>query len=66
MEPIMNEFTMTITAGERQCLLDLLEVTLKNLRVEEHRTRAPSFREHVIEREAAVESLLKKLQQPGN
>jgi hypothetical protein len=65
MERIMNEFTMTITAEERQCLLDLLEVTLKNLRVEEHRTRAPAFREHVIEREAAVESLLKKLQQPA-
>jgi hypothetical protein len=59
----MNEFKMAITAEERQCLLDLLEATLKNLRVEEHRTRTPSFRGHVIEREAAVASLLKKLQQ---
>lgn len=61
----MADFTMAVTADERQFLLDLLEASLKNLRVEEHRTRAPSFREHIIKQEAALESLLKKLQHAG-
>jgi hypothetical protein len=62
----MNEIQVTLAAEERQYLLDLLKVTLKDMRVEEHRTRAPSYREHVLHQEAIVEGLLNKLQQvPG-
>jgi hypothetical protein len=43
-----------------------LKVTLKETRVEEHRTRTPTYREHVIHKEAIAEGLLNKLQQaPG-
>ena len=59
----MVDFTLTLTADERQYLLELLEASLKNMRVEEHRTRASSFREFVIKQENAVESVLNKLRQ---
>jgi hypothetical protein len=58
----MTEIQVTLAAEERQYLLDLLKVTLKDMRVEEHRTRTPSYREHVLHQEAIVEGLLKKLQ----
>ncbi len=62
----MAEFQVTLNSEERQYLLDLLKVTLKETRVEEHRTRTPSYREHVLHKEAIVEGLLNKLQQaPG-
>ena len=62
----MAEFQVTLDSEERQYLLDLLKVTLKETRVEEHRTRTPTYREHVLHKEAIVEGLLNKLQQaPG-
>jgi len=62
----MAEFQVTLNSEERQYLLDLLKVTLKETRVEEHRTRTPTYREHVIQKEAIAEGLLNKLQQaPG-
>jgi hypothetical protein len=60
----MAEFQLTLTDDERQCLLDLLERTLKDARVEEHRTRAPLYRELVVRDEALMQGLLAKLQQP--
>ena len=65
-EVIMSDLQLTLTAEEREYLLGLLESTLKNTRVEEHRTRTPSYREHVIHREDLIVGLLGKLgQQPG-
>jgi hypothetical protein len=62
----MAEFQVTLNSEERQYLLDLLKVTLKETRVEEHRTRTPTYREHVLHKEAIAEGLLNKLQQaPG-
>jgi len=62
----MAEIQVTLTAEERQYLVDLLQVTLKDVRVEEHRTRTPTYREHVLHREAIAEGLLNKLRQaPG-
>jgi hypothetical protein len=58
----MTELQVTLTAEERQYLLDLLKTTLNEMRVEEHRTRTPTYREHVIRREAIAESLVNKLQ----
>jgi hypothetical protein len=57
----MNELQVTLTAEERQFLLDLLNATLKDMRIEEHRTRTPTYREHVLRQEALAEGLLNKL-----
>lgn len=60
----MNEFDLTLSASERECLIEVLERALKETRVEEHRTRTPSYREHVVEREDIIKGLLSKLGQP--
>jgi hypothetical protein len=60
----MTETTLKLTADERAFLLELLERTLKDTRVEEHRTRAPSYREFVLKQEGAMASIMGKLGQP--
>ena len=60
----MTELQMTLTAEEREYLVGLLERVLKETRVEEHRTRAPSYREHVLHREDVIVGLLSKLGPP--
>jgi hypothetical protein len=57
----MNELPVTLTVEERRYLLELLERVLKEARVEEHRTRTPVYREHVLKEEALIEGLLVKL-----
>ena len=57
----MSETMITLTAAEHQFLVELLESTQKETRVEEHRTRTLSFREHIIRKEELIDSLLKKL-----
>jgi hypothetical protein len=53
---------LTVTDEEQQFLQGLLEMTLKETRVEEHRTRAPGYRQYVIQKEGLITSLLKKLE----
>lgn len=57
----MADTSLTITDSERTFLVALLEKTLKDRQVEEHRTRAPSYREHVLQEETVINDLLKKL-----
>jgi hypothetical protein len=57
----MAEQQVTLTGDECQCLVELLETTLKDVRVEEHRTRTPSYREFVLHREKLIQEMLKKL-----
>jgi hypothetical protein len=57
----MAEVHVTLTAEERQFLADLLEILLKDTRVEEHRTRSPGYREHVLHRGELIAALLSKL-----
>jgi len=57
----MPESQLTRTADERQLLLDLLQTVLKDARIEEHRTRAPSYREHILQKEGLLNSILRKL-----
>jgi hypothetical protein len=59
----MADIQVTLTAEERQYLLDLLEATLKEKSVEEHRTRTPSYRQHVIHEEDLARGVLGKLRQ---
>jgi hypothetical protein len=59
----MAELQLTLTAAERKCLLEILERALKETRVEEHRTRAPAYREHVVQHEHCIAGMLEKLGQ---
>jgi hypothetical protein len=59
----MNEAMLHLTTEEREFLAELLETTLKEARVEEHRTRTPSYREFVLNRERLITALLDKLAQ---
>ncbi len=61
----MGEIQLTLTAEESQFLAGLLEVALRDVRIEEHRTRTPTFREHILDREAMMARLLAKLGKPG-
>jgi hypothetical protein len=57
----MVESQLTLTAEERDFLLKLLEAMEKEALVEEHRTRALDYREHILRREALITGLLEKL-----
>lgn len=61
----MKVNTLAFTKEETEVLLSILEQTLREMRVEEHRTRTPSYREIVLNREHLVESIVSKLQQVG-
>jgi hypothetical protein len=60
----MAEQQLMLTADEANYLVELLETALKETQIEEHRTRTPSYREHVIQHEDLLNGLLKKLRQP--
>jgi hypothetical protein len=59
----MNEMNLSLTGDERECLVELLDHILDEVRVEEHRTRTLSYRESVLNREHLIESVLGKLKQ---
>ena len=60
----MVDTPLVLTAEERSYLVQLLETALKNHRVEEHRTRTPTYREQILQEEKLLEQLLTKLGQP--
>jgi len=60
----MTESQLTLTADERDFLVGLLTTALRDTRVEEHRTLAPTYREHIVHQEEVIAALLKKLGQP--
>jgi hypothetical protein len=60
----MAELQLTLTADEREYLAGLLQMVLKDKRVEEHRTRTLTYREHVVHEEDLIARLLTKLGQP--
>jgi hypothetical protein len=57
----MAEMQVTLSAEERDYLVQELTTALKNHRVEEHRTRAPTYREKILKEEKLLEQLLTKL-----
>jgi hypothetical protein len=59
----MAECQIAMTAEEREYLVRVLEAALKNHRIEEHRTRAPTYREQILQEEKLLEQLLIKLGQ---
>jgi hypothetical protein len=58
----MSDLQVVLTSEERDCLAELLKESLKNTLLEEHRTRAPAYRDHVVRREQLIRSVLAKLQ----
>jgi hypothetical protein len=63
-EVTMSESQLTLSAEERTFLVGLLELVLKDTLIEEHRTRTPSFRAHIVHREGLINGLLSKLGHP--
>ena len=61
----MEVCQITLSGEERACLVEVLQLTLKNRRVEEHRTRAPTYREQILEQEELIERVLAKLGEPA-
>jgi hypothetical protein len=59
----MAAYQVSLTAEERAYLVSLLESAQKDTRIEEHRTRAPSYREHVVHQGDVIAALLGKLQE---
>lgn len=57
----MTAMDVSLTDEERDFLVSLLERTLKETRIEEHRTRAPVYRKHVVHQEELLMNLLNKL-----
>jgi hypothetical protein len=57
----MAETTLTLSDEERKFLVGLLEVVLKDTKVEEHRTRTLSYRDHILHREHLILGLLHKM-----
>jgi hypothetical protein len=57
----MGDSQLTLTEEERRLLADLLERTLKAKRVEEHRTRALTYRDVVLHEENLLQQVLDKL-----
>ncbi|MFO0929297.1 MAG: hypothetical protein U0736_20110 [Gemmataceae bacterium] len=57
----MPESNLTLTTEEQQFLAGLLDVALKDARIEELRTRTLSYREHIVHKEEVIAGLLKKL-----
>lgn len=51
-----------LPAEERDFVVELLKDVVKEARVEEHRTRSPSYREHISLREEALSAVLQKLE----
>jgi hypothetical protein len=60
----MAQLQLTLTTEERDFLADLLERSLNDTRVEEHRTRAPSYRELIVKQENLIIAVLAKLRRP--
>jgi hypothetical protein len=57
----MADFTLTLNEVERAELTLLVEIALKDTRVEVHHTHTPGYREKVEEEEKVLRNLLNRL-----
>ena len=60
----MAELQLSLCPEETEYLVGLLETRLKETRVEEHRTRTPTYRQHLLQDEDHIVSVLRKLGHP--
>jgi hypothetical protein len=63
-EENMADSQLLLSDEEKTFLVGLLEVALKDTRVEEHRTRTLSYREHILHQEELIAAVLSKLGRP--
>jgi hypothetical protein len=61
----MSDVSLNLTQEEYELLVRVLQHTLKERQIEEHRTESPLFREQVSREVQLLTSLLAKLKQPG-
>jgi hypothetical protein len=61
----MSTFTLQLSDEERTELLNLVENSLKETRVEVHRTHTPDYRASVMHEEDVLRGLLGKLRGSG-
>ena len=57
----MTETQLMLNAEEKDLLVKLLEREVSERLVEEHRTRTPAYREHILHDEAVLRGTLTKL-----
>jgi hypothetical protein len=57
----MTATELALTDEERSFLAELLQRSIKEKRIEEHRTRTPTYREHLVHEEELIKGLLQKL-----
>jgi hypothetical protein len=57
----MTELQFTLAAEERECLVGVLQRVLTDTRIEEHRTRTPAYRDHILHEEELLVGVLNKL-----
>ena len=60
-----STLSLTFDEQERKELFGLLDVALRNLRVEVHRTHTPDYREQLIQREGLLNRLIERFQRGG-
>jgi hypothetical protein len=58
----MNEVQLQLSAEEWDFLVGYLRSALKGYQVEEHRTRTPTYREHVTHEKDMLAAILDKLE----
>ena len=61
----MPDVSRILTPEEHDLLVRVLQHTLKERQIEEHRTESPTFREQVSREVQLLSGLLAKLKQPG-
>lgn len=59
---MMGNASLELSMEERNFLADYLSIALKEVQVEEHRTRSPSYREFVTHNKELLASIVCKLQ----
>lgn len=61
----MVETQLRLSNEECALLVEILEDVLKSTRVEEHRTRTLTYREHIVHNKEVIVKLLEKLGHPN-
>jgi hypothetical protein len=59
-----KDITLSLNEAERRALLELLQMTLGEVRVELHRTHTPDYRDFVQRQESIIRGLLEKIGAP--
>jgi hypothetical protein len=61
-----DTFNVILSVEEKETILQLLETSLGETRVEVHRTHTPDFRDKVKHREVVTAALIEKFRRPNS